>query len=755
MDIKSIVDRMTLAEKAEVCSGGGFWHTRAFERLDVPAVMMTDGPSGLRKQGGAGDHLGINESVRAVCFPSSAAVAASFDTGLAAELGAELGEECQAENVALLLGPGLNIKRSPLCGRNFEYFSEDPLLAGEMGAALVRGVQSVGVGSCIKHFACNNQETGRMVSDSVVDERTLHEIYLAPFETVVKQAKPWSVMCAYNKVNGTYCSESRQLLTEILRDDWGFEGMVVTDWGAVKNRALGIRAGLDLEMPGGTDRGTKQIIAAIEDGSLSQEDLDLAVENVLTFVQKAVAGHRAVAPDLERGYRLAARVAERSAVLLKNNDATLPLAEGAPVAFIGGFARDPRYQGGGSSHVNSAKRSCPLEEAPAGVVFAQGYRVEDEEPDAALIDEAVAAARAAGAAVIFAGLPERYESEGYDRTALDMPAAQNALISAVAAAQPRTAVVLMNGAPVTMPWAGDVAAILEMYLPGDGAGEAMVNLLYGRANPSGKLAETFPMKLSDNPSYLNFPGEDNRTEYHEGVFVGYRYYDSKELPVLFPFGHGLSYTRFAYSDLELGADAFTEDEELSCALTVTNTGPRAGEEIVQLYVAPPAGMRRRPTRELKRFAKVALEPGESARVAFMLDVRALSYYEPLLHAFFAESGAYGIEIGASSRDIRLRGTVSFTAERSLPRAFSIYSTLADIMETPAGAQVFGPVLGRMMAGAREATGGDDAASTQAMLGGIQLSSLVGFGMLSEEQLDGLLERVNAEQAAVQAPVQAE
>lgn len=749
MDIKEIMEQMTLEEKAEVCSGGDFWHTRAFERLGVPAVMMTDGPSGLRKQGGTGDHLGMQESVPAVCFPSSAAVASSFDTALAGELGAELGEECQAEDVALLLGPGLNIKRSPLCGRDFEYYSEDPVLAGEMGAALVRGVQSRGVGSCIKHFACNNQETGRMVSDSVVDERTLHEVYLAPFETVVKQARPWAVMCAYNKVNGTYCAENRLLLTEILRDDWGFEGMVVTDWGAVKNRALGIRAGLDLEMPGGTDRGTKQILAALEDGGLTEGELDLAVENVLSFVEKAVAGSRTVAPDLERGYRLAVRAAEHSAVLLKNEGGALPLAEGASVAFIGDFARDPRYQGGGSSHVNSAKRSNPLEAAPAGVVFAQGYREADEEPDRALIDEAVAVARAADAAVVFAGLPERYESEGFDRTTLDMPAAQNALIAAVAAAQPRTVVVLLNGAPVTMPWADDVAAILEMYLPGDGAGEAAVSLLYGRANPSGKLAETFPVKLSDNPSYLNFPGEDDRTEYREGVFVGYRYYDAKELPVRYPFGHGLSYTTFAYSDLALDADAFTEGGELTCALTVTNTGACAGEEIVQLYVAPPAGMRRRPVRELKRFAKVALEPGESTRVAFTLDARALSYYEPLLHAFFAESGAYGIEVGASSRDIRLRATVAFTATRSLPRAFSAHSTLADIMDTPAGAQVFGPVLERMVAGALGAAGSDDVEGTRAMLAGIQLSSLVGFGMIGEEQLDGLIAQLNAAQAAAQ------
>lgn len=742
MDIKDMVERMTLEEKAEICSGGDFWSTRAFERLGIPSVMMTDGPSGLRKQGGAGDHLGLNESVPAVCFPSSAAVASSFDTGLARELGEELGEECQAEDVALLLGPGLNIKRSPLCGRNFEYFSEDPVLAGEMGAALVQGMQSRGVGSCIKHFACNNQETGRMVSDSAVDERTLHEIYLAPFEAVVKKARPWAVMCAYNKVNGTYCAKNRQLLTDILRDEWGFDGMVVTDWGAVKNRALGIRAGLDLEMPGGTDRGTKQIAAAIEEGSLSMDELDLAVENVLSFVDKATAGHRAVELDLERGYRLAVKAAERSAVLLKNEGGALPIAEGARVAFIGEFASSPRYQGSGSSHVNSARRSAPLDCAPEGVVYAQGYRAADDEGDPALVAEAVRAAREADVAVVFAGLPDRYESEGYDRTTLAMPANQVELIDAVAAAQPRTVVVLMNGAPVTMPWAGDVTAILEMYLAGDGAGEAAVSLLYGRANPSGKLAETFPLKLEDNPSYLNFPGENDCTEYREGVFVGYRYYDAKGMEVLFPFGYGLSYTTFAYSDLELGTDAFAEGEELSVALTVTNTGERAGEEVVQLYVAPPTGQRRRPVRELKRFTKVALEPGESARVEFSLDARALSYYEPILHEFCAESGAYGIEVGASSRDIRLQGTVSFASSSAPSRAFTAYSTVGDVMAHPAGEKVFAPLLERMVQGMGEAAGSGDDAGAREMIGGIQLSSLVGFGMLTEEQLGDLLARLN-------------
>lgn len=421
MDIEKILQQMTPEEKADFCSGSDFWHTQPVERLGVPAVMMSDGPSGLRKQDEQGDHLGINESIPAVCFPSSAAVASSFDTALAEKLGNTLGNECRAENLALLLGPGLNIKRSPLCGRNFEYFSEDPYLSGEMGAALVKGIQSNGVGSCIKHFAANNQETDRMVSDSVMDERTLHEIYLPAFETVVKKAQPLGVMAAYNKLNGTHCSENKELLTDILRKRWGYEGMVVTDWGAVKDRAKGIAAGQDLEMPGGSGRGTNSILSAIKAGTLSEEELNTAVRNLLRFVDSVTEAESTNAVfDRDADYRMAVSVAENSAVLLKNEKGVLPLAKGCKAVFLGEFAQHPRYQGGGSSHVNSAKVSCALEHAP-GVAYAQGYRTDEDTVDPALEQAAVAAAADAEVAVIFAGLPERYESEGYDRTTLAMP----------------------------------------------------------------------------------------------------------------------------------------------------------------------------------------------------------------------------------------------------------------------------------------------------------------------------------------------
>ncbi len=742
MDPKSILSQLTIEEKAELCTGGDFWHTKALERVGVPAVMMSDGPSGLRKQNDNADHLGFNESIKAVCFPASSAVASSFDVNLAHQLGKVLGEECRAENLAMLLGPGLNIKRSPLCGRNFEYYSEDPVLTGQMGAALVEGLQSTGAGSCIKHFAANNQETDRMVGDSVIDERTLHEIYLPAFETVVKQANPRAVMCAYNKVNGTFCSENKELLTDILRTRWGYKGMVVTDWGAVKDRAKGVAAGLDLEMPGGSHRGVEQVLAAIKAGTLTEEQLDQTALRVLEFVCQSVNEEDAQAVfDLNDDYKTACQVAKECAVLLKNEQAVLPLTEGKTVALIGDFAVSPRYQGGGSSHVNSAHVSAPRDHMPNGMTWVRGYDQMADAPDEALQAEAIVAAQKAQVAVILAGLPERYESEGIDRATLDMPANQNALIEAVANVQPNTVVVLYNGAPVAMPWLDKVAAVLEMYLPGDGVGEATIDLLYGRTNPSGKLAETFPKKLADTPAYLNFPGENTITEYHEGVFVGYRYYDKKEMEVLFPFGHGLSYTDFAYSDLTVDKDVLSDEDTVKAWVTVTNIGNCFGKEVVQLYITPPKGMRQRPVRELKAFAKVALEPGQSTTLEFKLTGREFSYYEPLLHDFYAESGRYGIEVGASSRDIRLQTVVQLQATRSLPRSFTEFSTIADVMAVPHGAALLGPILKQMAAAAGGATGADSCNSIQ-MMQGILLNTLVSFGVLSEAQLQGILQQLN-------------
>lgn len=643
----------------------------------------------------------------------------------------------------MLLGPGLNIKRSPLCGRNFEYYSEDPVLAGQMGAAMVEGVQSTGTGSCIKHFAANNQETDRMVGDSVVDERTLYEIYLAPFETVVKEAKPQAVMCAYNKVNGTFCSENGTLLTDILRSAWGYQGMVVTDWGAVKNRAVGVKAGLDLEMPGGSRRGIQQVLDAVAAGTLTEAEVDRAVYNVLKLVEEEIENHHPDAVfDRAADHDFARHIAEECAVLLKNKDSVLPLTEGGSVALIGDFAAAPRYQGGGSSHVNSAYISRAMDCMPKGMSWTRGYDQGSDTSDRTLLEEAVAAARKADAAVILAGLPERYESEGVDRTTLEMPANQNELIEAVSDVQPNTIVVLYNGAPITMPWLDKVAAVLEMYLPGDGVGAATMDLLYGGANPSGKLPETFPQKLAHTPSWFNFPGENGITEYREGVFVGYRYYDAKEMDVLFPFGYGLSYTSFAYSNMTVDRSRMREGETLRVQLTVTNTGKLPGKEVVQLYVAPPAGMRRRPVRELKSFAKLELQPGERREITFQLNARDLAYYEPLFHDFYAPTGCYGIEVGASSRDIRLRKEVSFTAERPLPRMFTEYSTLADVVSDSKGAAVFGPILQRLAeAAAGQASAGDTEGASR-MLEGMTWGTLVSFGVLTEEQLKGMLEGLN-------------
>lgn len=742
-NINELVAQMTLEEKAGLCSGADFWHLKGVERLGIPGVMVSDGPHGLRKQDQEADHLGINDSIKAVCFPAACATAASFDEALLERMGRALGEECRAEDVSVLLGPAVNIKRSPLCGRNFEYFSEDPYLSGEMGAALVNGIQSNGVGSCIKHFAANNQETDRMVSDSVMDERTLHEIYLPAFETIVKNAKPMGVMAAYNKLNGIHCSENKELLTDILRKRWGYEGMVVTDWGAVKDRAKGIAAGQDLEMPGGSSRGTKSILSAIKAGTLSEEALNAAVRNLLRFVDFTSRTENTSAVfDRDADYRVAVSVAENSAVLLKNEKGVLPLAKGCKAVFLGEFAEHPRYQGGGSSHVNSAKVSCALEHAP-GVAYAQGYRTDEDTVDPALEQAAVAAAADADVAVIFAGLPERYESEGYDRTTLAMPENQNHLIAAVAAVQPNTVVVLHNGSAVEMPWLNDVPAVLELYLAGDGAGEAAVDLLYGTVNPSGKLAETFPRKLSDTPAYLSFPGERETSVYTEGVFVGYRYYDTKEADVLFPFGHGLSYTTFAYSDLRLSHSIVREGEDVQVTVTVTNTGAVSGKETVQLYVTPPKGERHRPVRELKGFAKVSLQPGESKDVQFTLDKRSLAYYEPELHDFYAESGTYQICVGASSRDLRLTGSLEWQAAQPLPVHFTAASTLKQVMTHPVGAAIIGPILQRMASAAGGATGKkDDDASSLSIMMGIQLNTLIDFHVLTEEQLNGILGQIN-------------
>ena len=745
-----LISKLTLEEKASLCSGSGFWHTRAVPRLGIPAVMMCDGPHGLRKQETESDNLGINDSIKAVCFPSAAGLAASFNRDLLFNLGRVLGEECRRENISMLLGPGLNMKRSPLCGRNFEYFSEDPYLAGQLAASYVTGIQEKGVAACPKHFAANNQETRRMSGSSQVDERTLHEIYLSAFEDMVKGSNPRSIMCSYNQINGTFSSENRELLTDILRRRWGFQGFVVTDWGAGKDRCKGIHAGVDLEMPGGENRAQiDQIVNAVRSGALAENELDTAVRNVLQFVTDA---QKQTVPDCEIDFagdhEFSVDAAAECAVLLKNEGQLLPLRNDQKVAFIGEFADFPRYQGAGSSHINTDHVVGAWKAASGqNIIYARGYDSGTSAADETLIAEAVSAANAAEVAVVFAGLPASYEAEGFDRKTMAMPDNQNQLIEAVCAVNANTVVVLHNGAPIEMPWADRVPAILEMYLGGEGVGEAAVKLLYGEENPSGKLAETFPLKLSHNPSYLFFPGEGTNTDYREGIFIGYRYYDKKELPVRFPFGHGLSYTTFEYSGLSLSAHEMTDADTLAVTCKVKNTGTCAGREVVQLYVSNPQSSVVRPLRELKGFQKVTLLPGEEKLVTFTLEKKAFAYYETRVHDWFVETGDYVVEVGASSRDIRLQGRVFVKGTQLLPLSFTPMSTFADLMTTEKGRTLFAR-LARMTA---EKAGGTDQMTTvsdsgedmsSAMLMEMSIGIMATFVGMTNEQIDELIEDLN-------------
>lgn len=755
-DLKALVAQMTLEEKAGMCSGLDFWRLKGVERLGIPSIMVTDGPHGLRKQQGNSDHLGLFESVPATCFPSAAGMASSWDRELLQQVGKALGEECQAEDVAVLLGPGANIKRSPLCGRNFEYFSEDPYLSSEMAASHIQGVQSEGVGTSLKHFAVNNQEHRRMTVDAIVDERTLREIYLASFEGAVKKAQPWTVMSSYNKINGAYASENEWLLTNILKEEWGHEGIVVTDWGANNERVAGLTAGNELEMPGNGGVGDKQIIEAVQSGKLSEEALDRAVERLLRIIFMSVDSKKPNASyNQAEHHQLARKVAAESMVLLKNEAGLLPLGKQRKLAVIGAFAEKPRYQGGGSSHIRPTQIDQPLAELRklAGdsteIVYAQGYAIDSDENDPALLNEAKQAAGAAEAVIIFAGLPDRYESEGYDRTHLRMPANQEQLIEAIAEVQSNVIVVLMNGSPIEMPWIERAQAVLEAYLGGQAVGGAIADLLFGKSNPSGKLAETFPQKLSDNPSFLNFPGEGDRVEYREGIFVGYRYYDTKQVQPLFPFGHGLSYTSFDYSDVKLSSKQIRDNEELEVQVTVTNTGERAGKETVQLYVRDVESSVNRPSKELKGFAKVALEPGQSETVTIKLDKRAFAYYNVQLGDWHVETGDFELLIGRSSADIVLTETVHVTSTTVVPLIVHRNTTIGDLLNDPRKAEIAQTLLKQFEQGlgmSAEAASSEDGMGDMfaAMMKFMPLRNLIAFsqGKFSEEMLDSLINQLN-------------
>lgn len=772
LDVKKLVNELTLEEKASLCSGADFWHTKAIDRLNIPAAMVSDGPHGIRKQESLADHMGVAESIKAIGFPTASAMACSFDRDLLHKVGDALGEECVAEDLAVLLGPGINMKRSPICGRNFEYYSEDPVVAGELGAAFVNGVQEHGVGTSLKHFAANNQEWRRMSISAEIDERTLREIYLAAFETVVKKAQPWTIMCSYNRINGVYSCENDWLLNKVLRDEWGFKGLVMTDWGAMDERVPSLKAGLDLEMPDCHGETDKLIVKAVQSGELEESVLDTAVERILTMVDKYLTARKGIDPasmvhplpsSVERGYDVAAHhalartTAEQSAVLLKNED-ILPLQKDKKIAFIGEFAKVPRIQGGGSSHINNTSVESALDAAGDSVSYAQGFHIDEETTDETLLQEAITLAKESDVAVIFAGLPDSFESEGFDRTHLNMPANQNELIARISEVQPNVVVVLHSGSPIAMPWLDKVAGVLQMYLAGQASGGAAVNLLFGDATPCGKLAETFPLRLEDNPSYLNFPGNREKVCYQEGVFIGYRYYDKKKMDVLFPFGYGLSYTDFTYSNMKVtvngknaaDVDVIKETDEIVVSADITNTGNCDGAEIVQLYIKNPVVYEIRPEKELRDFAKVFLKAGETKTVTFTLNARAFSYYETRIHDWYAESGDYEILLASSSRDIRLQDTVSITGSKKIPFVADYITTCEDV-------ELFakdGSALDEMLRGSgfAEATDhdGDDSMGSgtadmmKAMFTGTPLHSILSFSSeeLTYEDIQDTIRKLN-------------
>ena len=642
MDIEKILQQMTLEDKIALCSGENFWETKKYEKYGIPSLFMCDGPHGLRKQEDVADMLGVNESRKATCFPAEVTTAGSWDAELLAEIGAAIGEEAKEQGVGLVLGPGANLKRNPLCGRNFEYFSEDPYLAGKLAAGFIRGAEAQGISTSLKHFAVNSQEKSRFTSNSVLDDRTLRELYLTAFEIAVKEGNPSTVMCAYPKLNGVHCSDNKRLLTDILRTEWGFGGMVVTDWGAMNDRIEGFRAGCDLNMPGGSDYMEKEALQAVKNGTLPVSCIDNSARRVLKLVFRAAETLKATAScDYEAHHALAKRAAAEGAVLLKNEGGILPLKQDAKIAVIGAMAKNLRYQGAGSSHINPTGLSQPLDFLPEAI-YAPGCDDRGDTTDA-LLDEARAAAEQAEVAVIFAGLPDRYESEGFDRDDMKLPVGHLRIIEAAVSANPNTVVVLLCGSAVECPWADRVKAVLYMGLPGQAGGEAIADPLYGRVNPSGKLAESWPFTYGDVPSSEVY-GKTADALYQEGVYVGYRYYDRAGVPVRWPFGYGLSYTEFSYADLTVNGD--------TVSVTVRNTGKCAGAEVVQLYIGAPQDGLHRPLRELKGFQKVFLQPGESRTLTFTLTDRSFAVWQD---GWKIPGGTYAVCVGGLTASIEKSG----------------------------------------------------------------------------------------------------
>lgn len=763
-EINELIEQLSLEEKASLCSGENIWQTKAIPRLGIPSIFLSDGPHGLRKVNPAG----FFDSLQATCFPTASAMGATWNINLIERVGEALGKECQANDVQLLLGPGINMKRSPLGGRNFEYYSEDPFLTGELAAAFINGVQSQGIGTSLKHFTANNQEYKRMSVSSAVDERTLREIYLMAFEIAIKKAQPWTVMCAYNPVNGVLASENKYLLYDILKQEWGFTGIVVSDWGAVHDRTLGIEAGLHLEMPGNGGINDKVIVQAVKEGRLKEERLDEVVEDLLRVIFMGAQNRKKdIQYEVNQHHELAKQVSAESITLLKNEDHILPIKKSRKIAIIGEFAKQPRIQGGGSSQVNPTRidnvynhLSDILDEATE-LLYAPGYSIanyasftpQEEKEQIALKEEALSLAKGADTVLLFVGLPDSYESESADRKHIDLPTDQNKLIESVLAVQKNTVIILTNGTSVAMPWHTKARAIVEGWLGGQAGGSAMAEVLCGKINPSGKLAETFPIRLEDNPSFLNFPGENNKVFYGEGVFVGYRYYDAKKIAPLFPFGHGLSYTTFKYHNLSMDQVDIKDTDTLKLTVDITNTGDIMGKETVQLYLKAINSSVLRPEKELKGFQKIQLLPEETKTINFELSFRTFAFFDTTISDWKVDTGTYEIFLGASSQDIRLQTAITVTSTRKIVNSIDKYSTLKELIAHPNGHQKGTEIKTRLLQFITQNTAGVSQEKLQSTLEfmtafilDLPLYKLPAFtqGVYSVETVQEIIEAVNGD-----------
>ena len=739
--VAKLLREMTLEEKIDLTVGKNFWSTNGVERLNIQPINLNDGPHGVRKPPTGGE-LGLGNSLPATCFPTAMALAASWDTALLDEIGKALGEEAQALDTQVLLGPGVNIKRTPLGGRNFEYFSEDPVLAGEMGAALAGGIQSKGVGTSLKHYACNNQEYERMSISAEIDERTLREIYLTAFEKVVKKVQPWTVMASYNKVNGVFAAESPLLLTQILKEEWGFEGVVVSDWGAVNDKAASLAAGLDLEMPGPGAHNTATLAAMVRAGELDEKVIDEAARRGLEMIFKGNASRQNSATfDQAAHHTLARRAAAESMVLIKNEGGFLPLQpeNAGTVAVIGRFATNPRYQGSGSSQVVPTQLDNAYDELMAwlggadNLTDADGYG-EGEQTESGLLDEAVKQAQAASVALVFVGLPGSFESEGFDRTHISLPESHNRLVEEVCKVQPNTVVILHNGSVVAMPWLDQAKAVLEAGLGGQAVGSAVVDVLSGKVNPSGKLAETFPLRLEDTPAYINYPGEAGKVHYGEGLYVGYRYYDKKKLMPLLPFGFGLSYTTFEYEKVETAKSEIGPGESLEVTVSVRNSGKVAGKEVVQLYVRSLNPAYSGPDKQLKAFGKVSVDPGETAQVKLTLEERDFMLYDTERQTWRVAGEDFELLVGGSSNKLPLKAQIKVKADpRTYRRILTRLSPLSQFLENPTGKAI----IGQLAAGTPFEVWLEDP-----MLASIPIGKLVNFAGMPEAAIQAIITQVN-------------